>query len=230
MKLDFWKKYSFEFLSIFLAVISAFALNNWNDNRRDHNAEVKILKEISNGLEKDIEDINENVFGHKEGIESCVFWRKIINNQPVKLDSLIQHYQNLTRDYISIQNRSGYESLKSKGLEIIEDDSLRSDIISLYEYDFTTLRKLEEEYREIQFHQSYFKDINEFIAPNLAFDERGNIASLKIPLQLTERDKKIFLSYLWKIQINRNFTLHYYNQVEQETVRISQWIQTVLAK
>ena len=51
-----WKKYTFEFLSIFIAVSSAFALNNWNDNRRDRNAERKILEEIYNGLEKDLDD------------------------------------------------------------------------------------------------------------------------------------------------------------------------------
>jgi heme O synthase-like polyprenyltransferase len=47
------RKYAFEFLSIFIAVIAAFALNNWNDNRKDRIAESKILTEISNGLELD---------------------------------------------------------------------------------------------------------------------------------------------------------------------------------
>ena len=54
MKKRNWRKYSVEFLSIFTAVISAFALNNWNDNRKDQNAEQKILIEIKNGLEKDL--------------------------------------------------------------------------------------------------------------------------------------------------------------------------------
>ena len=54
MKRANWKQYGFEFLSIFIAVISAFALSNWNDNRRDHRAETKILTEIYNGLEKDL--------------------------------------------------------------------------------------------------------------------------------------------------------------------------------
>ena len=58
-----WKKYSFEFLSIFVALISAFALNNWNDNRKDSLAESKILLEILNGLEKDKKDIELNVKG-----------------------------------------------------------------------------------------------------------------------------------------------------------------------
>ena len=48
-KIDFapWKKHGFEFLSIFIAVISAFALNNWNDNRNADKSESKILIEIA---------------------------------------------------------------------------------------------------------------------------------------------------------------------------------------
>ncbi len=42
-KLPNLKKYTFEFLSIFIAVISAFGLNNWNDHRRDRVAELKIM-------------------------------------------------------------------------------------------------------------------------------------------------------------------------------------------
>ena len=42
-----WGKYGIEFLSVFVAVISAFALTNWNDNRKDHNAEEKTLTKIT---------------------------------------------------------------------------------------------------------------------------------------------------------------------------------------
>jgi hypothetical protein len=49
-----WKKYTFEFFSIFIAVITAFPLNNWNDNRKADKSVNKILIEISNGLEKEL--------------------------------------------------------------------------------------------------------------------------------------------------------------------------------
>jgi hypothetical protein len=74
IKLKNWKKHGIEFFSIFIAVVSAFALNNWNENRRDNNSENKILVEISNGLEKDIDDIKLNVSGHKSGISACNYF------------------------------------------------------------------------------------------------------------------------------------------------------------
>ena len=139
-----WKKYGFEFLSIFIAVISAFALNNWNDNRRNSEVETKILVEIMNGLEKDLDDVNLNRYGHEEGIKACRFFQQIINGKLVSTDSLRDYYLALTRDFVAIQNISGYESLKSRGLEFIKNDTLRFKIITLYEYDYKTLKKFEE--------------------------------------------------------------------------------------
>lgn len=209
------RNYTFEFLSIFIAVISAFALNNWNDNRKDELAETKILNEIVNGLNKDIEDIEINILGHEMGIQSNKFWRKVINQQPVKTDSLVLYYFNFSRDFIAIQNTSGYENLKSRGLELIENDSLRTAIISLYEYDYEILKLFEEEYQEMQFHTSYFNEINQQIAPHLQFDEQGNIIGLEQPVLMSEEDRKLLLSYLWKIDSNRRFILTFYNQVKE---------------
>lgn len=225
MKKDNLMKYGIEFLSIFIAVTFAFALNNWNENRRDRHAESKILTEISNGLKKDIDDILINKRGHEEGIKACKFWRDIIENREVNLDSITPKYFNLTRDYISIQNISGYETLKSKGLELIKNDSLRASIISLYEYDYNTLRKFEEEYNEMQFQENYFKEINNYLAPNFVFDEKGNMTKLNLPLNLSESEKKILLTYLWKIQVNRSFILYFYSDVENKVNQVLERIE-----
>ena len=212
-----WSKFSTEFISVFIAVVFAFALNNWNDNRRDYNAEKKILQEISNGLTKDLDDISLNIHGHKEGIVACKYWRKIINNTEFSQDSVLINYLNLTRDFVSIQNKAGYETLKSKGLEFIQNDSLRLEIISLYEYDFKILEKFEETYSEMQFQNSYYKELNKIISPFLVFDNKGNMNSLKVPIAASKIDKNIFLAYLWKIEMNRNFILYYYSEMEQKT-------------
>jgi hypothetical protein len=209
-----WKKYTIEFLSIFIAVISAFALNNWNENNRDNRAESKILSEILNGLDKDIEDVNLNIMGHEQGVKSCKFWRRLFNGESVNTDTVQQYYFLLTRDFVSIQNTSGYEALKSRGLELVKNDSLRTKIISLYEYDYKTLMKLEEEYHELQFQENYFHEVNNIIAPNFLYTSDGNILGLELPLNIPTAQKKILLSYLWKIQVNRKFVLQSYNDVE----------------
>lgn len=224
MKLGKWKKRGFEFLSIFIAVVSAFALNNWNENRRDSNSESKILIEIANGIKKDLEDIKSNVKGHNSGIRACRFFRNLLMAQQDSADSLIIHYHHLTRDYVSIQNTAGYETLKSKGLELVQNDSLRLEIIALYEYDYNTLRKLEEEYAEMQFQESYFLEINKVLAPSFTFDTLGMVTGLDLPLDLKDKERKALLLYLWKIQGNRQFILYFYEEIEKKILAVKESI------
>lgn len=211
-----WKRYGLEFLSIFIAVVAAFGLNNWNDNRKRQQAESKILAEIYHGLEKDTEDLVLNEMGHKAGIEAVRYFRGLLADKPVAKDSMLLHYFSLTRDFVSIQNTSGYETLKSRGFELIDNDSLRTKIISLYEYDYNTLRKLEEEYHELQFQENYFKEINRSIARNFEYDEHKFLTGIRTPLKISEEEEKVFLSYLWKIGSNRGFVLQYYGLVKNK--------------
>lgn len=215
-KIRYWRRYAFEFLSMFIAVVAAFALDNWNENRRDHLAEIKILSEISNGLGKDIDDVDLNISGHEKGIRAVNYWRDIIKEIPRKKDSVEAKFHFFLRDFVLIQNISGYETLKSKGLELVENDSLRYKIITLYEYDYNALRKLEEEYNELQFHKNYFKDFNRILSPHFQFDSIGKIQTIKTPIVLSPKDQNLLLSYLWKINLNRQFILTIYADVKKK--------------
>ncbi|KAA3661563.1 MAG: hypothetical protein DWQ10_04250 [Calditrichaeota bacterium] len=215
-----WSNYLFEFISVFFAVVFAFALNNWNDNQKDSHSENKILIEIANGLEKDLEDIKLNVLGHNQGNSACNYFKKVFTGNEFEPDPIVYHYLNLTRDFISIQNTAGYETLKSKGLELIQNDSLRLNIISIYEYDYNILKNFEENYFEMQFQENYFKEINEALASNFEFDNSGNITGIDLPLNIQKNKKKKLLLYLWKIQTNRNFILRYYSEIEKKTLNL----------
>lgn len=209
-------KYGFEFLSIFVAVVSAFALNSWKEGRNDLQTEQKILLEIRNGLRKDTLDIRGNIEGHKQGIESIRFFRKCItldNLDSIKQDSLSMYYFGLTRDFIAVLNTSGFEALKSKGLEIISDDSLRAKIIDLYEFDYKILKEMEEDYDEMNFHANYFPTLNAILVQYLVFDNNGNLVGLNTKAKISESDRKIVQSLFLKMQLNRMYMIFYYNGV-----------------
>ncbi|MEM6699972.1 MAG: DUF6090 family protein [Bacteroidota bacterium] len=214
-----WRKYFLEFLSIFIGISVAFALEKWNEDRRDQRSEEKTLLEIKNGLHQDILDIEQNIGGHKAGLNACNYFRKIIDDQPVAKDSLAKQYFYLLRDYISIQNKTGYESLKSKGLELIQDDSLRFAIISMYDIHYEILEKLEEQYSEMQFNQNYYQSINDLLSPYMVFDEKGLLIDIEYP-ELSKKDRRAFLSYLWRIENNRQYVMKYYAFIREEVRRL----------
>lgn len=205
-----WHRYIFEFVSIFVGVSLAFALENWNEKSRLEASESKTLFEIKNGLLKDKEDLTQNLEGHLKALKSCDYFIELIHGKNVDPTQFPQNYNDLLRDYISIQNRSGYESLKSRGLELVTNDSLRLNIISIYDFYYEIVEKAEENYSELQFHKSYFASMNSILSEYFQFSEDGVFSSISVPLRLSKKDKNLLLTYLWKIRSNRDFATTYY--------------------
>ena len=210
-----WTYFAFEFLTVFAGVTIAFLLNTWNENQRDTRTETKILTEIRNGLQLDTGDIRVNINGHQWGIEACWYFRSLAYGTPVA-DSLAEkNFTLLLRDFISIQNKSGYESLKSKGLELVSDDSLRLEIIGMYDYYFQVIEKLEEHYVENQFYETYFYVLSDLLSPHMDFDEKGHLVGFRQPIPLTAIERNRLLLYLAKIEFNREFIIMNYREVEK---------------
>jgi hypothetical protein len=219
-----------EIVLVVIGILIALSINTWNTTKVDAKIEQGILKEIANGLDYDLTDIGHNIEGHKNGLKAREYWNQIVHNQPVYADSVALYYKYLTRNFIALQNTSSYQSLKSKGLELIANDSLRLQIISLYEVDYETVKVFEENYEELQFQKNYFKDINELVSSNLVFDADGNIETIDLPLQLSESEKKEFLSYLWKIKKGREDAIDIYADVTQNIKGLQVNINKYLSK
>jgi hypothetical protein len=154
MKEKKWTKYIFEFLSIFIAVVSAFALSHWNDTRNNQHSEQKILVEIMNSLEIDLKDFKNNINGNRLSLKADSVFRSLLKGEEVSQDSIALQYTLLFRDYIPIVNKSAYESLKSNNLKTVSNDLLRIQIISLYDYYYSIIEKLEYEVPEMKSYQN----------------------------------------------------------------------------
>lgn len=218
-------RFGTEFLSVFSAVILAFMLNSWNDGRKADLAEEKILKEVFYGLGKDSLDVQANIRGHKTGIQGCEYWLSHLNGNGAGGDTLAIFYQHVIfRDYISIQNTSGYEALKSRGLELVEDDSLRNAIVSLYEYDYEVIKLFEEEYQEMQYFRNYFPLFQEALTPYMDLDSMGQVTNVRRFEGLDEDSRKRITNALFQIKHNREFVLEYYEVVAKNIQELSELI------
>ncbi|MGB0495547.1 MAG: hypothetical protein ACPGJI_04255 [Kangiellaceae bacterium] len=201
-----WKKYAIEFFSIFIAVVSAFALTNWNDNRNSELSEQKILIEIKNGIEKDIQDFDSNISGHNMSLKANKVFRDLVEQKNISQESIGLLYVSVFRDYSSLINRSGYESLKASGLKTISNDSLRLQIITLYDYYYGIVDIIDN-VNEMQSFGNYFDPINKLLHPYMEFDSEGNLIKISEPKDLSEVQVKEVLSYLWRLENNRKYKL-----------------------
>lgn len=210
-----WKKYVFETLSIFIAVVSAFSLNNWNQNMRDHTAEREILKEMKNAIENDINTLEHNKARYIFGKKSCAYLRDLIDNKPVNQDSIQDYYNSIFADPIFTANKTGYDGLVTKGLDILKDDLLRKRISYYYNYYFNILGKLESENEQMQAYKNYFFPINNVLVGYMEFDDEG-LLEIKQPINISELDKKKMYSYLWNLESNKEYKITIYTHfIEQ---------------
>ncbi|OEK00184.1 hypothetical protein BFP97_01040 [Roseivirga sp. 4D4] len=213
-----------EIFSIFLGVTIAFLASHWNDVRKDRITEQKILAELKVELGTDLSDIQNNINGHNLGLVAVNLFQRYCNGQPVDLDSLGQFFERLHRDYLSITNTTAYETLKSKGLEIITNEELRNDIVRLYDFEYEILEKLEEQYTPAQFHQNYFTILSRHFKNHMKV-EGGSVIFTRAYGR--EPDTEIMMIFR-EIDSWRNFLMASYQQAQESIANLTRQIDNEL--
>jgi len=135
-----------EIVLVVIGILIALQINNWNEGRKTKLKEVAVLSEILNSINGDFK-LYDRVFEprlllKKQGLDSL--YKYIFNKQTLNDSLLMEFYNNCSVD-ISIRFDNGpFEALKSVGLEIISNDSLRSKINKAYTVSLPAFQKFTE--------------------------------------------------------------------------------------
>ncbi len=73
----------------FCHVLSAFSLNDWNEDRKARITEISILNELITGLSSDSSSLDFNIAQHNQAIKSCEIVLKALNEVEEYHDSLV---------------------------------------------------------------------------------------------------------------------------------------------
>jgi hypothetical protein len=122
-----------EIVLVVIGILIALSINNWNEDKKLKHTEQKVLIEIKNALSDDLSyGIKANIFWSKECLKIKVIKEQIQLEKPTN-DSLNHHFAKFLMWQTADIYFGPYEILKSKGLELISNDELRSKIIYYYE-------------------------------------------------------------------------------------------------
>lgn len=137
-----------EIILIFIGITIAIWFNNWNENRKTGKLETKTLIELKNAINQDISDVQENVSGFSSRVKS---YESVVlhleDNLPLS-DTFRDEMQNIRGLTTFISTTGPYETLKTRGLELITNDNLRLNISKLYDYDYEVVKTNERIYHE----------------------------------------------------------------------------------
>jgi len=131
-----------EIVLVVIGILIALQINNWNQKRNNATQELQLLKSCKIGLQKDLSDIDINIKIHSQSIASAELILKIIeDNQPYN-DTLSKHFGNVLATTEFIYSTSSFETIKSKGIDLISNITLRNLIIDVYDSNYTFFLKL----------------------------------------------------------------------------------------
>ena len=129
-----------EIILVVIGILIALQINTWNKNKQLRLSELETLSEIQVSLSQDVSVLSTNLKNLQTKIlESRELILHIENKLPYakKLDSLFMNaYYN--RGYKTFNN-SGFELLKERGFDIIQNTELRKRITTHYTTDLADI-------------------------------------------------------------------------------------------
>jgi hypothetical protein len=127
-----WPEYILEILVITLGILGAFALNNWNETQKSNRFEEEILTLIDENLTRDSVSITAEL---NSAILAIQLTDSILNRVNQKIyDEQLNLWMGKVIKFERFRSQSsGFEVLKSKGIDILQDKQLQVDLITYYD-------------------------------------------------------------------------------------------------
>lgn len=124
-----------EIMLVMVGILLALAFNEWNTQRKDQEYLSVMLQEIHKDLIADQDliygGIEPRLQSAERGVENMR--RRLHAGNVDSLAGIYVDYENMNFGFKLTTTSGGYDALKAKGLEIIQNDSLRQTIAEFYE-------------------------------------------------------------------------------------------------
>lgn len=191
-----------EILLVMIGILLALQVKNWNEQRKDRKLEQELLVTLLKTLEQNKDVIESRMKSISRYQYSGKLFMDIIENNSPYHDSLKFYFHhafiNTARTRIS---SLGYESLKNAGLEIVQNDTLKEEIIRFFEENQPGFL--------VSLHWGNIDeaDRERFITENFkqGYDQTSNRVVREPFNPTTILDNNYFKGLIYKIHMQRNY-------------------------
>jgi len=158
-----------EILLVVIGILLALQINNWNENRKIRNQELKYLKNIRIDIDKSVAEINQYIETRSSKIASANKVLEYYEGKPLMdLNDLNFHATNVYIWYkFTLQDNTYQELINSGNLTLISNDSIKMGLLNLQSL-YDKLKNEESHYRydvELLLYEPAYKmlDMNDLI-------------------------------------------------------------------
>jgi type II secretory pathway pseudopilin PulG len=198
-----------EIVLVVIGILIALSINNWNENRRLQNEELKLLFDLKTNLETTYKNFINDTIDNSESVAKYNNIKRFINKDlpySNKLDKAFGEFTFWSSPYIIT---TAYKTLQTKGLDIIKNQQLKKDIVNIYDVHFNVLTQ-DYDKAEWGFNQTvvtpfFAKHIRRYDDASLSVAKPNNFENLK------QNDE--FLNILSMLIRQRKRGLEFYREV-----------------
>jgi hypothetical protein len=130
-----------EIALVVIGILIALQINNWNEANKLLAKEIKVYQEIHSELGETLEDVIDDKGDWEDIFNATVKIRDMMVQNNFQEDSLMRYISKTFDLEQSNPKTSAFESLKSLGLDILSNDTLRQKITTLYQLTIPLLVK-----------------------------------------------------------------------------------------
>jgi hypothetical protein len=194
-----------EIILVVIGILIALSINNWNETKKERKLETKVLNELLTSLENNYNSmVSDSTYRALWNTSSDIIIKFIESDLPY-VDSLNIHFQHARKPGTNLSlSYAGYEGLKNVGFGIITSDSLRKNIVELFELTHKSLLE------EMEYFESFQPERQAQIDRLFSYDEdKFNLDKpFDVPLipnnLNTLKSDPLFLPMIKSIKVQRN--------------------------
>jgi hypothetical protein len=128
-----------EIFLVVIGILIALSINNWNENRKLQKEELSLLLDVKSNLEVTLNNFKNDTLQNLNTIYQYQEIERYIQEDLPYNPELDEAFGKLGIWWSPYPILTAYETLKTKGLDIISNTSLRNKIANMYEFEFTVL-------------------------------------------------------------------------------------------
>ncbi|MFK7953575.1 MAG: DUF6090 family protein [Ekhidna sp.] len=143
-----WPEYLLEILVLIIGIYGAFAMDNWNEERKDRQKEQQVLTELKAEYQSNLDQLDQKTNMRNQMLEAAHnIFRYIDSPSIAHRDSLMMFLFSISRDptFDPIQN----DLIASGNLRLLQNDSLRM-MLSNWTTEVYQLQEIEREWQKVR--------------------------------------------------------------------------------
>lgn len=211
-----------EIFLVMVGILMALQVNNWNNEKSDRNKEISILKELQRNLQANVGQFSLAMTQQDTIVRNIDLIMEQIKNKVPYHDSLGVKYASIawTEEFIYVN--SAFETLKTSGFDLIISDSLRENIIQLFNVEYPRISDVTQKISQMD-----YSSLMTFYLRHIEYDKEGNCIVIDDDKLANDKEFTNMLSgrRVWKIDVIKT-----YKDLIEQSLNLSEMIDRELER